>query len=136
MINVSGSRAEIAPYASIPHISVTSRLRALRWHPSGLESWSLSDWATALAGEVGELCNVIKKMNRERDGLRQYAVEDAARKQQLNTHDYLKRQLAMEIGDVYLYLDLLAQRSGLYLEECVRDTFNRVSEREQFPERL
>lgn len=40
------------------------------------------------------------------------------------------------IGDTVVYLDLLAQRLGLRLEDCVRDTFNRISEREGFPERI
>ena len=35
-----------------------------------LDSWSLSDWVTALTGEVGEAANVIKKLNRVRDGIR------------------------------------------------------------------
>lgn len=125
-IKVTGSRAEIKPYQSIPHISVISFARALRWHPDGLESWSLSDWGIALAGEVGELCNVIKKQNRVRDGMQQRAV----RKEELQT------MIKMEIGDVYIYLDLLARRAGLNLEDCIRDTFNRISEREGFPERL
>jgi NTP pyrophosphatase (non-canonical NTP hydrolase) len=123
---VTGSRAEIPLYASIPHISIVSWQRALRWHPAGIHQWSLSDWGVALAGEVGELCNVIKKLNRLRDGLQQKVVDP----------ETLKEQLAMEIGDVYLYLDLLARRADLNLEDCVRDTFNRVSIREGFPERL
>lgn len=125
-IKVIGSRAEIPAYASIPHISTISFMRALRWHPAGLDSWSLSDWGVALAGEVGEACNVIKKMNRVRDNMQQKVVDTEA----------LKMALKMEIGDVYIYLDLLARRAGLNLEDCVRDTFNRISEREGFPERL
>jgi hypothetical protein len=35
-----------------------------------------------------------------------------------------------------MYLDLLAQKAGLSLNRCVLDTFNRVSAREGFPERL
>jgi NTP pyrophosphatase (non-canonical NTP hydrolase) len=125
-IKVTGSRAEIMPHQSIPHISVISFARALRWHTNGLESWSMSDWFTALAGEVGELGNVIKKMNRERDRMQQRAVVPAQ----------LQEQMKMEIGDVYIYLDLLARRAGLDLEVCIRDTFNRISVREGFPERL
>lgn len=125
-IKVTGSRTEIPQYASIPHISTLAYVRSLRWHPDGIESWSLSDWGVALAGEVGELCNVIKKLNRVRDGMQQKAVDE----------DALKNALAMEIGDTYLYLDLLARRAGLDLENCIRATFNRVSIREGFPERL
>jgi hypothetical protein len=38
----------------IHEFSRVNRQRAKRWHPKGLDSWSLSDWATALAGEVGD----------------------------------------------------------------------------------
>ncbi|MGH7746366.1 MAG: MazG nucleotide pyrophosphohydrolase domain-containing protein [Candidatus Dormibacteria bacterium] len=125
-IKVIGSRAVIANYQSIPHISEISHIRALHWHPNGVNSWSLSDWFTALAGEVGEAGNIIKKLNRERDGMQQRAVNI----------DQLHEKLKMEIGDVYIYLDLLARRAGFNLEDCIRDTFNRISEREGFPERL
>jgi NTP pyrophosphatase (non-canonical NTP hydrolase) len=125
-LNVDGSHAKIFACQSIPHVSTISFARALRWHPDGLESWSESDWACALAGEVGELCNVIKKRNRVRDHMQQRATNEGA----------LQHNLKMEIGDVYIYLDLLARRVGLNLEDCVRDTFNRISEREGFPERL
>lgn len=125
-IQVVNSRVELTESQSIPHISVKSFARALRWHPNGLDSWTESDWACALAGEVGELCNVIKKRNRVRDNLQQRGTNEGA----------LQHNLKMEIGDVYVYLDLLARRVGLNLEDCVRDTFNRISEREGFPERL
>src|SRR6266436_1020272 len=97
----SRSVIPINKYQSIPHISAISFERALRWHKQGLDSWSESDWYTALAGEAGECFEAVLKM-----------------------------------GDVYIYLDLLARRVGLNLEDCVRDTFNRISEREGFPERL
>lgn len=125
-IKVKGSHVELEPYQSIIHVSIISRQRAIRWHPLGLNSWSLSDWFTALAGEVGEAGNVIKKMNRVRDEMQQNAVDPKT----------LHEQLKMEIGDVYIYLDLLASRAGLNLEDCVRATFNRISIREGFPERL
>ena len=100
--------------------------RANRWHPGGLEQWSLSDWGVALVGEAGELCNVIKKMNRVRDNLQQNAVDPAK----------LKQMLADEIGDVAGYLDLIAQAAGLNLIDCIKDKFNAISIREGFPERL
>ena len=34
-----------------------------------LESWSLSDWMTAILGELGEAANIAKKLNRVRDGI-------------------------------------------------------------------
>lgn len=107
-------------------ISAVNLARCLRWHPAGINSWSLSDWAVALAGEVGELCNVVKKMNRVRDGLIGNKVPSES----------LRPELADEIGDVYAYLDLFAQALGVRLQDCVRNKFNRVSERCEFPERL
>lgn len=133
-IKVLGSRAEIKPYQSIPHISVISFVRALRWHKQGLESWSESDWYTALAGEAGECFEAVLKMGdtiKKRNRLR-----DNVESENNPKIEELKTKLKMEIGDVYIYLDLLARRAGLNLEDCVRDTFNRISEREGFPERL
>lgn len=124
---VVGSRAEILPYQSIPHISRVNFTRAIRWHPAGITEWSLSDWFTALAGEVGEAGNIIKKLNRYRDKIQQKGTPEK---------DELQEKLKMEIGDVFMYLDLLARRAGFNLEDCIRDTFNRVSVREGFPERL
>lgn len=100
--------------------------RCQRWHDP--ESWSLSDWGVAMAGEAGEVCNAIKKMNRLRDSMRQKTGPQDSKT--------ALQALATEIGDTAVYLDLLAQRAGLRLEDCVRDTFNRVSVREGFPDRL
>lgn len=74
-----------------------------------LDHWSLSDWAIALAGEAGEMCNLIKKKNRGEE------VDI--------------RQIGKEIADVVTYADLLASRLGLSLEDIVKQKFNEVSER-------
>lgn len=107
----------------------TNRSRSDRWHPAGLQSWSLSDWAVAFMGEAGELCNVIKKMNRLRDGLVGNKGTDAIAAD-------LHQKLAHEIADAAIYLDLLAQREGIVLEDAIVEKFNIVSERNGFPERL
>jgi NTP pyrophosphatase (non-canonical NTP hydrolase) len=111
---------------NIDYISRVSLSRALRWHPEGLHSWSLSDWFTAYAGEVGELGNVIKKLNRARDGM-------VGNKE---TPAQLQDAMGKEIADCYLYLDLLAQAAGVNLSEAIQKKFNEVSERNGFPERL
>jgi NTP pyrophosphatase (non-canonical NTP hydrolase) len=113
-------------YCSIPHVATLNLARCLRWHPGGINSWSLSDWAVAFAGEVGELCNVVKKLNRVRDGL--VGNKESAAD--------LRTAMRKEIADCYLYLDLLAQAAGVDLASAVRDKFNEVSERNGFPERL
>ncbi|MEO1731844.1 MAG: MazG-like family protein [Pseudomonadota bacterium] len=84
-----------------------------------LDSWSLSDWAVAMAGEAGEACNVVKKLNRIRDG-----VDNS------ETPEDLREMLKAEIGDVFTYLDLMAQAAGFDLySDCIAPKFNDVSER-------
>ncbi len=59
-----------------PAFSVINRARCES--PEGfnhaLQSWSLSDWFTAILGELGEAANVAKKLNRIRDGIRTHFV--------------------------------------------------------------
>ncbi|HTV47388.1 MAG TPA: MazG-like family protein [Phycisphaerae bacterium] len=72
--------------------------------------WPLDAWSNALAGEVGEAANIIKKMRRG------------------DLHHVDDRQLlADELADVAIYLDLLAYRAGIDLGAAVRDKFNRKS---------
>ena len=89
----------------------------------------LTYWTTALAGEVGELCNMIKKMQRvERggvDGGSSYTAKDIT-----------KEMLKEEIGGIAIYLDLLASLLDISLEEAIVDTFNSKSEKLGFNERL
>lgn len=75
-----------------------------------LESWSLSDWLTATAGELGEAANIIKKLNRVRDGI----------PGNTETPEQLRAQLAEELADVAIYLDLMVQAAGFDLE-AIRD---------------
>lgn len=57
----------------------------------------MSDWAAALQGEVGEVCEVL-------------AASWSA--------PLCRANLANEIGDVYAYLDLFAQGIGVTVEQC------------------
>jgi len=68
-----------------------------------------------LAGEVGELCNVIKKLERERLEL------PGSRTTMLS--------LAKEIADVLITLDLLAMHYSIDLGEATRYKFNSTSTR-------
>jgi NTP pyrophosphatase (non-canonical NTP hydrolase) len=85
-----------------------------------LWSWSLSDWMTATLGELGEAANVAKKLNRIRDGVP--GNGDA-------TEAELKKQLAHEIADTFIYLDLLTQAAGFDVEDIVREKFNLTSKK-------
>lgn len=84
-----------------------------------LSSWSASDWVTATTGELGEMANIVKKLNRVRDGI---PGND-------KTPEELKVMFADELADTFCYLDLLAQSQGINLEEAVVKKFNEVSKR-------
>jgi len=81
------------------------------YHP--LDDWSPCDWMTAVTGEVGELASLLK--NRRRGD------------------NVLDSDLAFELADVVIYVDLLAQRLGIDLGRAVRVKFNVVSERVKSP---
>lgn len=101
-----------------------NRERCLKWHPQGIESWSDSDWITAIVGELGELASLIKMRNRERDGLGGNKFSPA------------NEQIAKEAADVLTYLDLFCERNGIDLGLWAALKFNEVSERVGFPDRI
>lgn len=82
-----------------------------------LEAWSLSDWVCALAGEVGEAANIVKKLNRIRDGL----ISDGPSVAEL------RLMLAKELADVMCYVDLVAQAAGFDPEAIREAKFQEVS---------
>lgn len=98
--------------------------RCIKWHPAGIESWSSSDWVTAIVGELGELAGLIKMRNRERDGLPG------------NKFSPTKEQIAKEAADVYTYLDLFCAAQGIDLGRAAAEKFNEVSARVGFPDRI
>lgn len=102
--------------------------RCARWHPGGVADWPLAEWSNAVTGEFGEACNVIKKLNRIRDGI--------VGNKPGETEETLRRALADELADTLIYLDLLALRAGIDLDLAVIRKFDAVSIREGFPERL
>jgi len=79
--------------------------------PDGSD-WCLAQWSNAVCGELGEAANIIKKI--ERGDM---------------TLDEARTDLAMELADAATYLDLLAFRAGIELDEAVRVKFNAVSSR-------
>ncbi len=74
--------------------------------------WALSTWCNAVLGELGELANLIKKV--ERGDL---------------TLDEARVELGKECADVVTYLDILAFRIGVDLGEETLNKFNEVSRR-------
>lgn len=84
-------------------------------HP--LSGWSVAEWGNATAGELGEACNLAKKLLRLRDGI-------PGNKQ---TPEELKAMFASELADTLIYLDLWAASQGIDLAEAVVKTFNAKS---------
>lgn len=108
-----------------------SRINLLRCEsPSGfshpLGSWSTSDWFLAVLGELGEAANVAKKLNRVRDGIRGNNENP----------EELRDKLRRELGDAFVYLDLLAQSVGVNLGDAAVEVFNRKSEEIGSPSRM
>jgi len=68
-----------------------------------------------LAGEVGEACNVIKKLERERMGIR-------------GSRDTVEH-LAEELADVEICNGLIAMQAGIDLDAAVVAKFNATSEK-------
>ena len=98
--------------------------RAEEWH--GINDWSISDWAVAMAGECGEACNIIKKMNRKRDSIKGADLKWVG----------LHEALAEEIADTVTYAFLLAERCGLDMDDIVTRKFNKVSAKHGFSQKL
>jgi NTP pyrophosphatase (non-canonical NTP hydrolase) len=79
-------------------------------------------WGCALAGEVGELCNMLKKYQR------QMPTDPSP--------DELHAEIGKEIADVFIYLDLLASTFDFDSARVIALKFNATSKKFGFPERL
>jgi NTP pyrophosphatase (non-canonical NTP hydrolase) len=93
-------------------------------HP--INAWSTSDWMTATMGELGEAANVVKKLNRVRDGVPGNKV----------SADELRVQLRKELGDVFVYLDLMCQSLGFSVADAAAEVFNSKSAEIGYPVQL
>jgi NTP pyrophosphatase (non-canonical NTP hydrolase) len=78
--------------------------------------------ALELGGEVGELLNVVKKLDREERGWRGSRAAPA--------------DFAAECADVLICLDKLARRKGVDLVAATIEKFNATSEKVDLPHRL
>ena len=76
---------------------------------------TLSYRGTELGGEVGEALNIIKKLERERLGIKGSRATLA--------------DLAEELADVIICCDLIAMATGIDLTEAVEKKFNKTSEK-------
>lgn len=95
--------------------------RDKEWTAGGVQL-SLSFRGNELAGEAGEACNVIKKLDRERLGMP--GSRDTA------------AHLAEELADVIICCDLIAMAEGIDLNAAVAAKFNATSEKVGLKTRL
>ncbi len=72
--------------------------------------WTETDWGCALAGEVGELCNMLKKRLR-------------------NKKNVSVKECGKEMADTLAYLFLISEKMGVDLGKALIDKFNEVSKR-------
>lgn len=82
-----------------------------------LDSWSVSDWLVAILGELGEAANIVKKLNRVRDGIRGNK----------ETEQQLCDKLRQELGDTFVYLDLIGQSLGFNIGDAAMEVFKSKS---------
>ena len=84
---------------SMTALHIANVARGKEWENSN-EKCDIDFWGVELAGEVGETCNIIKKLERERLGLRgsRATVQD----------------LADELADVIICIDLIACHQQIF----------------------
>ncbi len=82
-------------------LSEANLRRAVKWHKGGLDEWSVSDWATAMAGEAGEVCNAVKKLRRIEDEIANVSEPE----RQISTRAEAIKKIDDEIADTVIYLD-------------------------------
>lgn len=76
------------------------------------ESWPIQNWALAIAGESGELCNLIKKCIRG-----DFTFEEK------------RQEILDELADVITYCDLAISELKASTEETIISKFDVVSAR-------
>lgn len=94
--------------------------RAKIWHKD--KPWTTDEWITAFIGEFGEFCNELKKMNRDRDGVR--------------GNNPRRVKVAKELADAFSYFVLICSSAGVDLESNTVEVFNAISVREGFDIRI
>lgn len=109
--------AQGLPLALLRSANIT---RDAYWDPQG--KLTLTFRGCELGGEVGELLNVIKKLEREKLGLR-------------GSRDTVAH-LAEELADVIICADLIGMAMGVDLAAAVTAKFNATSEKLGLPVRL
>jgi len=103
--------------------AIFSRINRARCEEWMKEGNTVLHHAVGLAGEVGELCNLIKKANRAQVGAVGGEVIDL-------------EAVGNEIADIFIYLDIVASHYGVDLGQAVVKKFNATSVKHGFFHRL
>ena len=105
---------------TLADFSFVNRGRCKAWMG---EADNLHHHLIGLAGGFGEVCNAVKKVDRARAGKK-------------GGEDLCLDEVADELADVLIYLDLVAAHFGIDLAEVVARKFNATSEKYGFPHRI
>lgn len=103
--------------------------RGVRFHLDGIEEWSALEWAGAMCGEAGECANACKK-------LRRMELSPQGSRNNFESVMAARKVIAQEAAGTFIYLALLCRRLHINFPLAIIEEFNRVSEREGYPERL
>jgi len=105
---------------TLEQLRAANLVRQIEWQKG--QPVSLSYRGNELGGEVGEALNIVKKIERERMGI----VGSLA----------TAEQLAQELADVVICVDLIAGEFDIDLGAAIRDKFNATSEKYGLTTRL
>ncbi|MDJ1494176.1 MazG-like family protein [Cytophagaceae bacterium DM2B3-1] len=95
-------------YDLLSQLKVANALRCKEFGHGDIDEWTATDWGCAVAGEVGEMCNLIKKLRRG--------------------HGIDIKDIAKEAADVVIYLDMLCQKLKIDLRTFIATKFNEKSD--------
>jgi len=96
---------------TLKELNKCNALRNLEWDSDN--KLDMSFFGNELGGECGEAQNIVKKLERERLGIRGSRATPS--------------DLMKELADVVIVADLLAQRVGGDLSRAIREKFNETS---------
>jgi NTP pyrophosphatase (non-canonical NTP hydrolase) len=94
--------------------------RCKTWMPYSHRKNLILHHLVGISGEVGELCNIIKKLDRG-DMVQTESVE---------------QHITDEIADIFIYLDLIADLFDIDLQDAVTKKFNETSVKHDLPQRI
>lgn len=101
--------------------------RAGTYFLSSVREWTLSQFVTAIAGEVGSAAHIAKKIDGDREA--RLLDSDTSWIGVPGGPQTVRGALADELADIVIYVDLLAQRIGVELATAVAAKFNATSAR-------